>query len=165
MESGIPWQTILEPFFVFPQTCHYCDFEHYSVERVIVYKVELKCQDIPLHTVETKSVLMIKRCINFLVNKSSALRGQYVHIPMHLTHCLHHSVRQHVRPKSSIVDWGAEEKAINIFAARSIRAYSPKHFSVLSTHLLPETPPLRDKKQSNQSNNESIRQSISQSLN
>lgn len=40
---------------------------------------------------------------------------------------------------SSIVDWGAEEKAINIFAARSIRAYSLKHFSVLSTHLLTET--------------------------
>lgn len=98
------------------------------------YEAELKCQDIPLHTVETDSVIMIKRCIDFLVNKRSAVRGQCVRMLMRLRCCLHHPVRQHVRPKtSSILNPGREKPSLLLWChTESIRAYSPKLFSVPS---------------------------------
>lgn len=137
-----------------------------------IHKAEPKCQDIPLHTVETESVLTIKkRCIDFLLNKRSAVRGQYVHMLMHLRCCLHHPARQHVRPEKPHQYWTGRREKPSIFLwchAESIRAYSPKHFSVPEFAVSPtaaRNPPLRDKKQSNQSNNESIKQPINWSLN
>ena len=47
-------------------------------------KAELKCQDIPLHTVETEAVYMIKRIVYFLVNKLSAVTVQYMYMLIYL---------------------------------------------------------------------------------
>lgn len=54
-----------------------------------------------MHTVE--SVHMIKWCIEFLVNKRSAVRVQYMHMLMLMLIrcCLCHPMRQHVRSKTT----------------------------------------------------------------
>lgn len=60
---------------------------------------------------------------------------------------------------------GSEGKSRRcLFAVESIRPDSIKHFSAPSTPLPPETPPLRDKKQSNQSMSQSGSQLVVESV-
>lgn len=97
-----------------------------------IHKAEPKCQDIPLHTVETESVLTIKkRCIDFLLNKRSAVRGQYVHMLMHLRCCLHHPVRQHVRPKNLINTGLGGEKSHQYFCGATLSQSELIHQNIL----------------------------------
>lgn len=96
----------------------------------------------------------------------SAIAGQCVCMLMHLRCCLHPSSTPACVLKELIDSGlGAKEKAINIFfAVESIRPDSIKHLSAPSTPLPPETPPLRDKKQSNQSMSQSGSQLVVESV-
>lgn len=65
---------------------------------------------------------------------------------------------------SSTPGWEQRKKAVYLSAVESIRPDSIKHFSAPSTPLPPETPPLRDKKQSNQSMSQSGSQLVVESV-